>query len=212
MFVNPKRREISIKIVYYGPAMSGKTTNLIQIHSRIDPSVRGDLVSLKTREDRTIFFDFLQLELGRIAGLKPRISLYTVPGQVRYVASRKLVLRGADGVVFVADSQFEKRASNIQAMRNLERNLREMGHNPVAFPIVLQLNKRDLPNVVPEALLRADLGRNGAPCLASVATEGTGVFDALKTIIRLVVADTRGRVASAGKSGAAMTRGNVRIR
>lgn len=194
MFVNPRRREISIKIVYYGPAMSGKTTNLIQIHSRIDPNVRGDLVSLKTREDRTIFFDFLQLELGRIEGLKPRISLYTVPGQVRYVASRKLVLRGADGVVFVADSQFNKRRSNIHSMRNLEQNLRDLRHNPATFPMVLQLNKRDLSDVVPEALLRADLGRNGAPCLSSVATEGTGVFDTLKMIMRLVLAETRGQM------------------
>jgi signal recognition particle receptor subunit beta len=194
MFVNPRRREIGIKIVYYGPAMSGKTTNLIQIHSRIDPNVRGDLVSLKTREDRTIFFDFLQLELGRIEGLKPRISLYTVPGQVRYVASRKLVLRGADGVVFVADSQFNKRRSNIHSMRNLEQNLRDLRHNPATFPMVLQLNKRDLSDVVPEALLRADLGRNGAPCLSSVATEGTGVFDTLKMIMRLVLAETRGQM------------------
>lgn len=194
MFVNPRRQEISIKIVYYGPAMSGKTTNLIQIHSRVDPNVRGDLVSLKTREDRTIFFDFLQLELGRIEGLKPRISLYTVPGQVRYVASRKLVLRGADGVVFVADSQFNKRRSNIHCMRNLEQNLRDLRHNPATFPMVLQLNKRDLSDVVPEALLRADLGRNGAPCLSSVATEGTGVFDTLKMIMRLVLAETRGQM------------------
>ena len=197
MFVNPRRQEINVKIVYYGPAMSGKTTNLIQIHSRMDPHIRGDLVSLKTREDRTIFFDFLQLELGRIKGLKPRISLYTVPGQVRYVASRKMVLQGADGVVFVADSQSNMRGSNIRAMRSLEQNLRELRENPADFPIVLQLNKRDLKNIVPEALLMADLGRNGAPCLASVATQGTGVFDTLKTIIRLVLAETRGQVLGA---------------
>ena len=195
MFVNPKRREINIKIVYYGPALSGKTTNLIQIHSRTDPSMRGDLVSLKTREDRTIFFDFLQLELGRIQGLKPRFNLYTVPGQVRYVASRKLVLQGADGVVFVADSQASMRRTNIQAMRNLQQNLRELGHNPDHFPLVLQFNKRDLPDVVPEALLQAELDRGGAPYFCSVATEGIGVFDTLKAIIRLVVAETRAHVA-----------------
>jgi signal recognition particle receptor subunit beta len=191
VFINPKRREINIKIVYYGPALSGKTTNLIQIHSRVDPNMRGDLVSLKTREDRTIFFDFLQLELGRIQGLKPRFNLYTVPGQVRYVASRKLVLQGADGVVFVADSQADLRRSNILAMRSLRQNLRELGYDPAEFPMVVQFNKRDLPNIVPEALLSADLGRNGAPCLTSVATEGVGVFDTLKAIIRLVLVETR---------------------
>jgi signal recognition particle receptor subunit beta len=190
MFINPKRREINIKIVYYGPALSGKTTNLVQIHSRIDPKLRGDLVSLKTREDRTIFFDFLQLELGRIEGLKPRFNLYTVPGQVRYVASRKLVLQGADGVVFVADSQAELRRNNIRAMRNLQHNLRELGCNPAEFPMVVQFNKRDLPGAVPEALLSADLGRNGVPCFSSVATEGVGVFDTLKAIVRLVLAET----------------------
>jgi signal recognition particle receptor subunit beta len=191
VFINPKRGEISIKIVYYGPPLSGKTTNLIQIHSRVDPGMRGHLVSLKTREDRTIFFDFLQLELGRIEGLKPRFNLYTVPGQVRYVASRKLVLQGADGVVFVADSQASLRGSNILAMRSLRQNLRELGYDPEEFPVVVQFNKRDLPNVVPEALLSADLGRNGAPCLSSVATKGIGVFDTLKAIIRLVLAETR---------------------
>jgi signal recognition particle receptor subunit beta len=191
VFINPKRREINIKIVYYGPALSGKTTNLIQIHSRVDPNMRGDLVSLKTREDRTIFFDFLQLELGRIQGLKPRFNLYTVPGQVRYVASRKLVLQGADGVVFVADSQADLRRSNILAMRSLRQNLRELGYDPAEVPMVVQFNKRDLPNIVPEALLSADLGRNGAPCLTSVATEGVGVFDTLKAIIRLVLVETR---------------------
>jgi signal recognition particle receptor subunit beta len=191
VFINPKRREINIKIVYYGPALSGKTTNLIQIHSRVDPNMRGDLVSLKTREDRTIFFDFLQLELGRIHGLKPRFNLYTVPGQVRYVASRKLVLQGADGVVFVADSQADLRRSNILAMRSLRQNLRELGYDPAEFPMVVQFNKRDLPNIVPEALLSADLGRNGAPCLTSIATEGVGVFDTLKAIIRLVLVETR---------------------
>ncbi len=191
MFINPRRREINIKIVYYGPAWSGKTTNLIQIHSRVNPNMRGNLVSLKTREDRTIFFDFLQLELGRIEGLKPRFNLYTVPGQVRYVASRKLVLQGADGVVFVADSQTELRRSNIVAMRNLRQNLSELGYNPSEFPMVVQFNKRDLPNAVPETLLSADLGRNGAPCLNSIATQGVGVFDTLKAIIRLVLAETR---------------------
>ncbi len=191
MFINPKRREVNVKIVYYGPPLSGKTTNLIQIHSKTDPRIRGELVSLKTREDRTIYFDFLQLELGQIEGLKPRFNLYTVPGQIRYVASRKLVLQGADGVVFVADSQAQMRRSNIAAMRNLEQNLRELGLDPSNFPLVLQLNKRDLPGLAPTALLRADLGHNGAPCFSSVATEGVGVFDTLKAMIRLVMTETR---------------------
>jgi signal recognition particle receptor subunit beta len=194
MFINPKRQEINLKIVYYGPPLSGKTTNLIQIHAKTDPKIRGELVSLKTREDRTIFFDFLQLELGRIEGLKPRFNLYTVPGQIRYVASRKLVLQGADAVVFVADSQAHMRRSNIAAMRNLEQNLRELGFDPSNFPLVLQFNKRDLPGVVPAALLQADLGHNGAPFFSSVATEGQGVFDTLKTVIRLVLAETRGQL------------------
>ena len=194
MFINPKLREINIKIVYYGPAMSGKTTNLIQIHSRVDPNRRGELVSLKTREDRTIFFDFLQLKLDAIQGLRPRFNLYAVPGQVRYAASRKLVLQGADGVVFVADSKAGLRRSNILAMRNLQQNLLELGHNPAGFPLVVQFNKRDLPDAVPEALLSADLGRNGAPCFSAIATEGVGVFDTLKAIIRLVLAETRGQL------------------
>ena len=193
MFINTKRREVNVKIVYYGPPLSGKTTNLIQIHSNTNPEMRGALVSLKTREDRTIYFDFLQLQLGRIEGLKPRFNLYTVPGQVRYVASRKLVLQGADGVVFVADSQANMRRQNIAAMRNLERNLRELGFDPFDFPLVLQFNKRDLPGVVPEALLQADLGHNGAHCFSSVASQGVGVFETLKAAIRLIMADAQQR-------------------
>jgi signal recognition particle receptor subunit beta len=194
MFINPKRREIEMKIVYYGPPLSGKTTNLIHIHAKTDPRIRGELVSLKTREDRTIFFDLLQLELGQIEGLKPRFNLYTVPGQVRNAASRKLVLPGVDGVVFVADSQPHMRRSNIAAMRNLEQNLTELGFDPFNFPLVLQLNKRDVPDSVPEALLQADLGLNGAPCFSSIAAQGVGVFDTLKVIIKLVVAETRGQL------------------
>jgi signal recognition particle receptor subunit beta len=194
MFINPKRREIEIKIVYYGPPLSGKTTNLIHIHSKVDPRIRGELVSLKTREDRTIFFDLLQLELGEIEGLKPRFNLYTVPGQVRYAASRKLVLPGVDGVVFVADSQPHMRRSNIAAMHGLQQNLRELELEPSSFPLVLQLNKRDAPEAVPEALLRTDLGCNGAPCFSSIAAQGIGVFDTLKAIIKLVVAETRGQM------------------
>ncbi|MDH4208051.1 MAG: GTPase domain-containing protein [Anaerolineae bacterium] len=187
MFVNWKMREISLKIVYYGPALSGKTTNLEYVHSRTNPELRGDLVCLKTRGDRTLYFDFMQLELGRIKGLKPKFNLYTVPGQPCYVASRRLVLQGADGVVYVADSQLNRLKANILTMRNLEGNLMELGMNPRDFPMVLQYNKRDLPSIAPIALLRIQLARNGIPQYQSVATEGVGVLETLKAAINLVV-------------------------
>jgi signal recognition particle receptor subunit beta len=187
MFINWKLREINLKIVYYGPALSGKTTNLEYIHSKLNPELRGELISLKTREDRTIFFDFLQLEVGEIKGLKPKFNLYTVPGQVIYAASRKLVLQGADGVVFVADSQRDRLQANVESMRNLEDNLRQLGYDPVHLPLILQYNKRDLPNRIHIAVLEARLGRNGVPHIESVAIQGLGVFDTLKTIIHAVV-------------------------
>jgi signal recognition particle receptor subunit beta len=188
MFVNWKLREINLKIVYYGPALSGKTTNLEVIHAKTSPSMRGELVSLKTREDRTIYFDFLQLGLGQIRGLKPKFNLYTVPGQVYYAASRKLVLQGADGVVFVADSQASRLQENIETLANLEQNLRELGQDPKAFPFILQFNKRDLPDALPIDCLRRALERNGAPQVEAVATKGIGVFDTLKVTINTVVA------------------------
>ncbi|MBN1979580.1 MAG: GTPase domain-containing protein [Anaerolineae bacterium] len=194
MFINWKHREINLKIVYYGPALSGKTTNLQYIHAKTNPNIRGDLVSLKTRGDRTIYFDFLQLELGQIAGLKPRFNLYTVPGQVYYVGSRKLVLQGADGVVFVADSQWNRMQANTEMIRNMEHDLREMGHNPHTIPLVLQCNKRDLPDAAPVPLMRQQFGRNGAPCFESIATQGNGVFDTLKAIINLVVNQAQQRI------------------
>jgi signal recognition particle receptor subunit beta len=187
MFINWKLREINLKIVYYGPALSGKTTNLQYIHAKTSPNIRGELVSLKTRGDRTIYFDFLQLELGQIAGHKPRFNLYTVPGQTYYVGSRKLVLQGADGVVFVADSQWNRMKANVEMIRNMEQNLREMGHSHNSIPLVLQCNKRDLPAIAPVKLIRHQLGCNGAPCFESTATQGDGVFDTLKAIINLVV-------------------------
>lgn len=180
-------REINLKIVYYGPALSGKTTNLEYVHSKLKPELRGELISLKTREDRTIFFDFLQLEVGEIKGLKPKFNLYTVPGQVIYAASRKLVLQGADGVVFVADSQWDRLQDNIESMRSLENNLRQLGYDPAHLPLTIQYNKRDLPNRAPIAVLKARLGRNGVSHIESVAIRGIGVFDTLKTIINAVV-------------------------
>ncbi len=187
MFINWKLREINLKIVYYGPALSGKTTNLEYVHSRTNPGLRGDLISLKTRGDRTLYFDFMQLELGRIKGLKPKFNLYTVPGQQCYVASRRLVLQGADGVVYVADSQLNRLKANIETMRSLEDNLRALGMSPDDFPMVLQYNKRDLPSIAPIALMRIQLGRDGAPQFQSVATDGVGVLETLKAAINLVV-------------------------
>jgi signal recognition particle receptor subunit beta len=187
MFINWKLREINLKIVYYGPALSGKTTNLEYIHSKLKPELRGELISLKTREDRTIFFDFLQLEVGEIKRLKPKFNLYTVPGQVIYAASRKLVLQGADGVVFVADSQWNRLQDNVESMRNLEENLRQLGHDLTHLPLTIQYNKRDLPDRTPITILEARLGCNGVPHIESVAIHGIGVFDTLKTIINAVV-------------------------
>ena len=187
MFINWKLREINLKIVYYGPALSGKTTNLEYIHSKLKPELRGELISLKTREDRTIFFDFLQLEVGEIKGLKPKFNLYTVPGQVIYAASRKLVLQGADGVVFVADSQLNRLQANMKSMQNLDAHLHQLGYDPANLPLIIQYNKRDLPNKAPISVLEARLGGNGIPHIESVATSGIGVFDTLKTIINAVV-------------------------
>jgi hypothetical protein len=187
MFINWKMREINLKIVYYGPALSGKTTNLEYVHARTNPNLRGELISLKTRGDRTLYFDFMQLELGRIKGLKPKFNLYTVPGQPCYVASRRLVLQGADGVVYVADSQLSRLKANMETMRNLEENLQALGTNPTDFPLVLQYNKRDLPSIAPIALMRMQLARDGVPQFQSVATEGVGVLETLKTAINLVV-------------------------
>lgn len=191
MFINKKLGEIHLKIVYYGPSLSGKTTNLEYIHSHVNPQVRGELISLKTSEDRTIYFDFLQLELGKIMGLKPKFSLYTVPGQPYYEASRKLVLNGADGVVFVADSQRYRMNENRDNFISLANYLRGMGNDLALFPLVIQTNKQDLPNVwKPDQLIRY-LGTNGVPHFGSVATRGDGVFETLKAIINVVVHNIR---------------------
>ena len=191
MFINHKLRELNLKVVYWGPALSGKTTNLEYIHANLDPRLRSELVSLKTQEDRTLFFDFLQLELGRIKGLKPKFNLYTVPGQVIYAASRKLVLEGADGVVFVADSQGDRLQDNINTLYQLAIYLNGMGRELSGYPMVLQCNKQDLPNVLPPEEIRRHLRQDGVPCLGSVAVEGEGVFDTLKKIINLVVTRIR---------------------
>lgn len=187
MFINWQLRQINIKIVYYGPALSGKTTNLEQIHLKIDPSRRGDLVSLKTYEDRTLYFDFLQLELGKINGLTPKIQLYTVPGQAFYEASRRLVLRGADGVVFVADSSSNRVSDNIDSWVNMKKHLETLNIPIKDLPIVVQFNKQDLPNALPPALIQNMVGCQGYKSTPAVASAGQGVFDTLKAIINGVV-------------------------
>jgi signal recognition particle receptor subunit beta len=191
MFINWKMREIKLKLVYYGASLCGKTTNLEFIHANINPSARGDLVSLKTREDRTIFFDFLEIQLGEIKGLKPKFSLYTVPGQVYYLSSRKLVLQGADGVVFVVDSAPSRLEANLEAWRNLRDNLREFGHDIHHFPIVIQYNKRDLPDAMPLSELCSKLDCNGHTQVEAVACQGIGVFESLRPALRQVMLEAQ---------------------
>ena len=187
MFINWKLREINLKIVYYGPPLSGKTTNLEYIHSKLKPELRSELISLKTREDRTIFFDFLQLEIGEIKRLKPKFNLYTVPGQTIYTSSRKLVLQGVDGLVFVASSEWDQLQENEKSMQNLKENLHSLGYDLKKIPLLIQYNKRDLPDRVPINILAARLGSNGFAHIESVATHGIGVFETLKMIINTVV-------------------------
>jgi len=185
--VNYSSREITCKIVYYGPGRCGKTSNLQYIHSLVPDDRKGPMVSLATETDRTLFFDFLPLDLGTISGFHTRIQLYTVPGQVYYNATRKLVLRGADGVVFVADSQREQRDENVDSLRNLHENLLEENVDIREFPLVLQYNKRDLPNVASIEELDDLLNFRGVPAFAAAAITGDGVFDTLKSISQLVL-------------------------
>ena len=191
MYINWALQQINLKIVYYGPGVSGKTTNLLYIHSKVAPELKGELVSLQTQEDRTIFFDFLQLEVGKIKGKKPKFNLYTVPGQVYYAYSRKVILNGVDGVVFVADSQFDRLEANLETLNDLENNLRQDGHTMDEFPWVIQYNKRDLPNVAPIQYLQLKLNKFNVPYFEAVATQGNGVFETLKAVINLVVANVR---------------------
>ncbi len=190
-FINYASREINCKIVYYGPGLCGKTTNLQFIYEKTNPSAKGKLISLATETDRTLFFDFLPLELGNVRGFKTRFHLYTVPGQVFYDASRKLILKGVDGVIFVADSQRERMDANVESLKNLEQNLKTQGYDIRNIPYVLQLNKRDLPSAVPVEEMKAKLGINKEPVLDAIAAseEGIGVFDTLKAVAKLVLQD-----------------------
>jgi signal recognition particle receptor subunit beta len=196
--VNYSSREITCKIVYYGPGRGGKTTNLQDVHARIPEAKRGRMVSLATEMDRTLFFDFLPLELGTISGFQVKFQLYTVPGQVYYDATRKLVLQGADGVVFVADSQARRQEENVESFRNLQSNLLEQGVDPRALPLCLQYNKRDLPDAVPVEELERTLNYRGLRAYAAVATAGTGVFETLRGITELVLERIASRVQRTG--------------
>ncbi|MGH7379711.1 MAG: GTP-binding protein, partial [Candidatus Methylomirabilales bacterium] len=192
-FINYSAREINCKLVYYGPGLGGKTTNLQHIYKRVDPSAKGKLISLATETERTLFFDFMPLHLGEIRGFKVRLHLYTVPGQVFYDASRKLILKGADGVIFVADSQLERMESNIESLQNLEQNLGEQGLVLEKMPFVLQYNKRDLPNVVSIEDLQRALNTRNVPWFGAVASTGVGVFETLKAIAKLVLQELKKR-------------------
>ena len=185
--VNYSTREITCKIVYYGPGRSGKTSNLQYVHAFVPEERKGPMVSLATETDRTLFFDFLPLDLGTISGFRTRMQLYTVPGQVYYNATRKLVLRGADGVVFVADSQREQFDENIESLRNLHENLLEENVDLRTFPMVIQYNKRDLPGVLPISDLDDALNFRGVPAFPAAAVSGDGVFDTLKAVSQLVL-------------------------
>ncbi len=186
-FINYSSREINCKIVYYGPGLCGKTTNLQYIYEKTNPTAKGKLISLATETDRTLFFDFLPLDLGTVRGFKTRFHLYTVPGQVFYDASRKLILKGVDGVVFVADSQEARGDANVESIQNLVANLQEHGFDLKSIPYVLQLNKRDLPTAMPlDDMLKA-LRFKDEPYYEAVALKGIGVFDTLKACAKQVL-------------------------
>tara|TARA_B100000925_G_scaffold291945_1_gene282724 strand:- start:5000 stop:5590 length:591 start_codon:yes stop_codon:yes gene_type:complete len=193
-FVNYQTKEINCKIVYYGPGLGGKTTNIQHIYSKTAGKNKGEMVSLNTENERTLFFDFLPLDLGEIRGFKTRLHLYTVPGQVFYEASRKLILRGVDGVVFVADSQIEKFDSNMQSFESLKDNLSEQGYDLKKVPLVMQWNKRDLPNVSPISELERSLNNFDFPAFEASALSGEGVFETLKMVSKLVLMNVKGSV------------------
>lgn len=203
--INYSAREVCCKIVYYGPGLSGKTTNLQYIHSKVPQDTRGKLISLATEADRTLYFDFLPINIGTINDFQAKFQLYTVPGQVYYNATRKLVLRGVDGLVFVADSQPDKMDENIESLANLEENLKEYGYDVDQMPLVIQYNKADLPGVLTADELNAKLNTKGRPFFMASATVGTGVFDTLKLVIKLVLdkAKSTSTATSATKAQAA---------
>ncbi len=187
MFIDTKKKEINVKIVYYGPALSGKTTNLKVIYAKLNPKFRGELVTVDTKGERTLYFDFLPVEIALPGGFRVKFHIYTVPGQVFYKASRKLVLKGADGIVFVADSTPERREANIQTMQELSETLEEYGTPINSIPIVLQYNKRDVPHALSVDTLNADLNQLNVPYFLAIASHEKGVFETLDAIVKLVI-------------------------
>ncbi len=188
MYINWAKRQLDLKIVYYGPPLSGKTTNLEQIHARMSKSQQTELVALKTEGDRTLFFDFLPLEIGKIGSFQPRVNLYTVPGQSMYKDTRRIILEGVDGIVFVADSQMTRLADNERAFQEMKRHLQALGHSWFEKPLVLQYNKQDTPNRVPEDILQRRLNPDKSlPYFNGVAVEGIGVIETLKEIVKLTL-------------------------
>ena len=185
--INYASREINCKIVYYGPGLGGKTTNIEYVYEKVAPSTRGKLISLATESERTLFFDFLPVDLGTIRGFKTRFHLYTVPGQVYYNASRKLILKGVDGIVFVADSQRERLDANVESMHNLYENLHEYGLDLREIPFVVQYNKRDVTGAIPVEELESILNPTHVPSFEAVGTRGVGVFDTLKAVSKQVI-------------------------
>lgn len=190
-FINYSAREINCKIVYYGCGLCGKTTNLQFIYEKTSSESKGKMISLATETERTLFFDFLPLSLGEIKGFKTRFHLYTVPGQIFYDASRKLILKGVDGIVFVGDSQAERMDANIESFENMKENLQEHGYDIDNIPYVVQYNKRDLPSAVPVEELRNVLNPSNVPDFEAVATKGIGVFETLKAVIKLVLIELK---------------------
>jgi len=190
-FINYAAREINVKIVFYGPGLGGKTTNLQYIYKRSSPQQKGKLISLATETDRTLFFDFLPLDLGSVRGFKTRFHLYTVPGQIFYDASRKLILKGVDGVIFVADSQEARMDANVESLRNLDENLKENGFDLKTIPYTLQFNKRDLPTAVAVDSMYRALNLKGEPTFEAVAVQGMGVFETLKASAKQVLYELR---------------------
>jgi mutual gliding-motility protein MglA len=190
-FINYVAREINCKIVYYGPGLGGKTTNLQYIYQITSPENKGKMISLATEKERTLFFDFLPIDLGQIRGFRARFHLYTVPGQIYYDSSRKLILKGADGVVFVADSQEERIDANLESISNLAQNLKEQGFDLHRIPYVLQLNKRDLASALPIEELKQQLLIKDEPVFEAIASRGIGVLTALKAVARQVLIELR---------------------
>ena len=193
-FLNYSTKEINFKIVYYGPGLSGKTTNIKEIYNKIKQDNKGKLVSLATETERTLFFDFFPLDLGTISGYKVKFHLYTVPGQIYYSSSRKLILKGVDGVVFVADSQRERFEANIESLNDMLENLREYNLQFEELPYILQLNKRDLPNITPANELIETLRRKGEPVVEALAMKSTRAIETLKAISRLVMKDVKAKL------------------